>query len=161
MDADPSDGDLTKWRRRLPHWEMAGATYFITWRCAPGVLLSPGDRDLVSQSLRHWDGERYLLFAATVMPDHVHALLKPLLHRGRGSSLTAIVHGLKSYSAHGISGRRGTEGPVWQDERFDRIVRHEAAFLEKWNYIRNNAVARGLVARAEEYSWLVEARREP
>ena len=34
-------------RRHLPHWQIAGATYFLTWRCADGVTLSEAERDIV------------------------------------------------------------------------------------------------------------------
>jgi hypothetical protein len=48
------------------------------------------------------------------------------------------------------------QGSLWQDERFDRIVRDEAEFLEKWQYIRNNPLKNGLAASPEEYTWLFE-----
>ena len=40
------------------------------------------------------------------------------------------------------------------DESFDHIVRHEGELQEKIEYIRQNAVKRGLVARPEDYGWL-------
>ena len=33
--------------RKLPHLEVAGATYFVTFRCHPQFQLSPRARDLV------------------------------------------------------------------------------------------------------------------
>lgn len=43
-----------------------------------------------------------------------------------------------------------------QDESFDRIVRDENEFLEKWNYIRNNPVKRELVNSPDEWIGLYE-----
>jgi putative transposase len=42
------------------------------------------------------------------------------------------------------------------DESYDRIVRDEAEFLEKWNYIRNNPIKAGLADLPENYAWLYE-----
>lgn len=91
------------------------------------------------------------------MPDHVHALAQPLV-KGEGGvyDLGEILHSVKSFSAHKINQRRGMEGLVWQDERFDRIVRDEVEFNEKWQYIRNNPVKNGLSERPEDYPWFYE-----
>ncbi len=155
MHPRPTESQLLKTRRHLPHWELEGATYFITWRCIGGLELEPEDRDIVARNLRHWDGQRYLLLGATVMPDHVHVILKLLPGEQGPVSLSTIVHTAKGYAGQQINKRRGRRGPVWQDERFDRIVRDEAEFIEKLNYVRNNAVARGLVADPDEYPWLL------
>ena len=48
------------------------------------------------------------------------------------------------------------EREIWQDERYDRMVRDENEFLEKWHYIRNNPVKLGLSDRPEDYPWLYE-----
>ena len=82
-------------------------------------------------ALLHWDGSRCVVFAAVVMPDHVHALIHPM-PKGEGArDLAELVHSIKSYSAHRINELRRRRGPVWQDERYDRWVRHEGEFAEK------------------------------
>ncbi|MGA8572870.1 MAG: hypothetical protein ACLP7A_02830 [Desulfobaccales bacterium] len=48
------------------------------------------------------------------------------------------------------------QGALWQDERFDRIVRDEGEFLEKWKHIRHNPMKSGLAIIPEEYPWLFE-----
>ena len=160
MSDQPPESALTKSRRHLPHWELVGSTYFVTWRCVRGFVLDPADRDLVIANLEHWDGTRYLLFAATVMPDHVHVLLKPLAGPAGTHRLRDIVRTAKAYSARRVNERRHRRGSVWQDERRDRIIRGQREFVATWNYIRQNAVDRGLVCGAHEYRWLVEKRTE-
>jgi REP element-mobilizing transposase RayT len=91
------------------------------------------------------------------MPDHVHALVQPLIVKEGGAyDLGEILHSVKSFSAHRINQQRRTSGSVWQDERFDRIVRDEKELNEKWQYIRNNPVKNGLSERPEDYPWLYE-----
>ncbi len=43
------------------------------------------------------------------------------------------------------------KGSLWQDERFDRIVRDEAEFIEKWEYIAKNPIKAGLAETVDEY----------
>jgi len=91
------------------------------------------------------------------MPDHVHALARPLSRPTGGTfNLAEIIHSIKRFSARKINQDRKVQGSLWQDERFDRIVRDEAEFLEKWQYIRNNPVKAGLATISEEYAWLYE-----
>jgi len=146
-------------RRNLPHFQDPGSVYFLTWRAREGQTFSPEERTLVMQALRHWDGRKWSVLVAVIMPNHVHALVRPLASPAGGVfALAEIMHSIKSFSAHQIRQRRGDRGPLWQDERYDRIVRDEAEFLEKWNYIRNNAVKAGLAAQPEDYPWLYERR---
>jgi len=92
-----------------------------------------------------------------VLPDHVHVLAQPLLREeGSGFDLGEILHSIKRFSARKINQARGVQGSLWQDERYDRIVRDEAEFLEKWQYIRNNPVKMELARTSEEYPWLYE-----
>jgi putative transposase len=68
--------------------------------------------------------------------------------------LSEIIHSVKSFSVHQINRLRSSRGSLWQDERYDRIVRDEAEFLEKWQYIINNPLRQELVLRWEDYPWL-------
>jgi len=148
---------VSRTRRHLPHWEREGACYFVTYRVAAGLELSPEARDAVLENLRHFSGERYDLWQCVVMPDHVHALLSPL-PKGDGSfwTLSEILHSAKSYTANRANETMGREGPLWQEERFDHIVRGPASFEHKWHYIRQNPCKAGLAEKPEAYPWLHE-----
>ena len=143
-------------RRTLPHWQDPGRVYFITWRCKKGEVLSPEERTITLDSLHYWDGRKWTLYAAGIMPDHVHAQVQPLPLPQSGGvyDLAEIIHSVKSFSVHRINRLRGRRGSLWQDERFDRIVRDEAEFLEKWQYIMNNPLKQELVQRWEDCPWL-------
>src|SRR5437868_5097221 len=107
------------YQRMLPHWRAGDAVYFVTWRLAPGVGdLTDAERDVVTESLLHFDGARYDLLGFVVMNDHVHVLVRP-----RGDArLERLMHSWKSYTSHVIGQRRGIR-TVWLKESFDRIVR--------------------------------------
>jgi len=149
-------------RRNLPHWQDPGRTYFLTFRVRKGGVLTEQMRDIVLRACQHWHRQRYHLYAVTVMPDHVHLLLWPQPRSSPASreaanlgfhSLSAILHGLKSFTAREIQRHCGWRGPVWMDESFDRIVRDDAEFMEKWNYIAGNAVRKQLATGIDEYRW--------
>jgi len=144
-------------RRNLPHWQDPGKVYFVTWRCAGDQELAPVERDITMEALRYWDASRWTVYAAVVLPDHVHGLVQPLMDKEGGTfDLAQIIHSVKSFSAHQINRERQNQGSVWQDERYDRIIRDEAEFIEKWEYIRNNPVKRGLCEKPEDYPWLYQ-----
>jgi putative transposase len=144
-------------RRNLPHFQEPGRVYFITWRCKEGRLLSPEERQVTMEALRHWDGIKWTLYAAVGLPDHLHALTQPLpVGKGGVIDLGEIIKSVKGFSAWKINRLRKSEGSIWQDERHDRIVRDEGEFLEKWQYIKNNPLKAGLASNPEDYPWLYE-----
>jgi putative transposase len=128
----------------------------VTFRTV-GVELSEELRATILGALRYFDDQRYTLWAAVVMPDHAHLLLTPLEQEpGRWWSLSRILHSLKAYTAKEVNARFQRLGVVWMQESFDRIVRDEAELIEKWQYIRNNPIKRGLCERAEDWDALYE-----
>jgi valyl-tRNA synthetase len=137
--------------RRLPHFEQGGSTSFVTFRTRDGHL-SEAERRLVLDACFHWHGQRARFYAVTVMPDHVHMLVKPIEREpGVWYTLGEIMHAIKSFTAHEINRARKTSGAFWQDEWFDRIVRDAQEFEEKLGYIENNPVTAGLADKPGTY----------
>ncbi|MDA2913072.1 transposase [Acidobacteriia bacterium AH_259_A11_L15] len=143
-------------RRNLPHWQLGGATYFVTFGVKKGTLTEQ-ERSLVLAACRHWHLRKWKLHAVVVMPSHVHLLAQPLpCGKNEWYPLGEILHSIKSYSAHQVNKRRQSADAVWLDESFDRIVRDQAEFREKLLYIARNPLKAGL-ARTERdypYFWL-------
>jgi putative transposase len=150
------DGQLIKTYRQLPHWQMGGSTYFITFR-SKGSHLPVEARKIVLEACCYFDDTKYRLWAAVVMPDHVHLLLTPKENvQGAFFSLSEILHSLKSFTGNRINTALNRQGTLWQEDYFNRIVRDENEFLEKWNYIRNNPVKKELCQSAEEWDSFYE-----
>jgi putative transposase len=144
-------------RRNLPHLQEPGRVYFLTWRCRDGQHLSAEERTITMDSIIYWGGLKWRVYVAVIMPDHVHLLSQPLsTPQGGVFNLAEMIHSVKRFSTHRINQHRGGKGSIRQDERYDRIVRDEEEFLEKWNYIRNNPVRAGLTEHPEDYPWLYE-----
>jgi putative transposase len=133
-------------RRNLPHWEIAGATYFVTFQIKEGRL-SAAEVVVVLEHIKRGDPAFYTLLAATVMPDHVHVLLQP----NDGISLPRITKGIKGVSARLVNERRGRRGTLWRDESYDRIIRNEKEMEKTVKYVFSNAPKRGLCVDGWEY----------
>jgi len=143
------------YRRRLPHYQKADRAIFVTFRKLIREPFAANARGVILQHCMHDDGIRFELHAAVVMPDHVHMLLTPMSDReGWPYALPAILKVIKGVSARSVNKLLGSCGPVWQDESFDHLLRSDESLAEKREYIRQNPVRAGLVARAEDYRWL-------
>lgn len=91
---------------------------------------------LVTNAMHHFDGTRYELGAYVVMPNHVHALVRPLLCKEH--PLEMILGSWKQFSSKRINDRTGSKGELWQDESYDRIVRDEEHLYRCLQYIGRN-----------------------
>ena len=89
---------------------------------------------IVEETLRHFDGSRYLLGDFVIMPNHVHLLVGALPRNQLLSQITSW----KKWSAIQINRIAGRSGRLWQDESFDHLVRDEAAFKRYRRYIAEN-----------------------
>ncbi|MEZ0386929.1 MAG: transposase, partial [Verrucomicrobium sp.] len=98
------------------------------------LLTDTENRKMVVGALQYFHGSRYLLDAFVVMPNHVHALLKPL----PGFELSDILQSWKRHSSREIHRSMGKEGALWMDESHDRIVRDESELFRYRNYILKN-----------------------
>jgi REP element-mobilizing transposase RayT len=106
---------------------------------------------------------RYVL-----MPDHVHLFVSggadfnlEMWARGLKRAVSKVVAArvtravsLKPESARDESAREtraATPDGIWQRGFFDHLLRSEESYAEKWEYVRQNPVRAGLVARAEDW----------
>jgi len=143
-------------KRDLPHWEDPGAAYAVRFsvrrRCAVDLTMPAAGRIVVS-ALRHYDGLRYGLYVYTVMPDHVHAVIRPIPRDGQVEHLWHILAGLKAWTARQINASRSRSGPIWRDESHDRIIRDQAEYLRWVDYIYLNPVAAELIDDPAAWPW--------
>ncbi len=98
------------------------------------VLKDKENAKIVADALLHFDGARYEMASFVIMPNHVHLLFRPLGEH----SLPEILKSWKSFTARAINKRIGTQGPLWQVEYWDRLIRNERHFLKVAEYIREN-----------------------
>jgi alanyl-tRNA synthetase/REP element-mobilizing transposase RayT len=137
-------------KRDLPHFERPWGKYSITFRTQDHLELPDSSRQAVLDAILHFHGSRYILFAAVVMPDHVHLLIepKPKEYDAEGHpifwSLGELMHSIKSFTAKVINQHLGRSGAVWQKESYDHLIRSDADLGEKFDYIVTNPQRSGL-----------------
>jgi len=166
-----------------PHFDIDGAIYFITTRLKEGQrLLDSFESGIIQKNLLDLSSKKEIvLYAFVVMPDHLHALLKPITN-----GLSKTMQLIKGRAAREINIQRETEAKgeakakreaeasptqngadgaalqsggsdfsrstnLWQKGFFDFTIFTEKKFKEKFNYIHYNPVKRGLVKQADDY----------
>jgi REP-associated tyrosine transposase len=145
---DPGNSKYLSIRRRnLPHVNVPGATYFITFRSIRER--SPAAREMVFATILACHQKKLDLDAAVVMPDHVHLIFRLL----EAHELSQVLHHIKGSSARQINLMLQRRGPVWTDESFDHIIRQAEELEEELQYVRHNPVKRGLADRPDGYQW--------
>ena len=87
---------------------------------------------------------KWFLRLFLLMPDHSHMLAS----FPEGASAKAVCGAWKRYVA-------GHFGVRFQTDCFEHRIRNGEEFSEKWWYIRNNPVRKGLVADAEEWEYWI------
>jgi REP element-mobilizing transposase RayT len=154
MDASMLRG-LRFHRRRLPHLEREGSTYYVTFSTHKRRVLSPAARSVVLDCCTFVHKRTAFVHIAVVMPDHVHLLLTPLQNEhGEAVPLGSILRTVKGVSARRVNQTLRRSGGVWQPESFDHLLRQEEFVDAKIAYIAQNPVRRGLVKYPRDYEWL-------
>ncbi len=148
-------------RRNLPHFERPWTKYMVTFSTKERRQLTPPERAIVLESVLYAHRQKqYQLYAACIMPDHVHLLFEPQIKgedQGGKSifwSLSEILQGIKSASSHNINKVSGPKGHLWEAESMDRMIRGESDLEEKFHYICRNPWDSGVVPPTEDYPWL-------
>jgi len=90
--------------------------------------------------------------ACVIMPDHLHVFVatddeKIAISTWMKSLKNALS---KTLRANGVARRH------WQKTFFDHLLRSSESYSEKWNYVRENPVRAGLVAKAEDWPYVAE-----
>ena len=93
--------------------------------------------------------QRCSVFSYCLMPDHFHYLVQP---REDGKSVLTFTDQFKGKSTN-LSWTVGWRGKLWQRGYWDHIVRNEESLVAISQYILDNPVRKGLVAKAEDWPW--------
>lgn len=112
-------------------------------------LDDPRAARIVEEAIRHFDGDRYSLFAWCVMPNHVHAVAE----FSAGFPLGDVVRSWKTFSARKINKPNAAPGVFWALDYFDRYMRNETDLAATIGYVERNPVVAGLVERPEDWLW--------
>jgi putative transposase len=122
--------------------------YFITASAFQKRNILQSDRmaALFVEVLLHYHAQgKYLLHEFVVMPDHFHLLITPR------QSLERAMQLIKGGFSFRAKRDLGFMYEIWQPSFYDRRVRSVEQYLAFREYIRRNAIKRGLAVSAEDY----------
>jgi len=135
-----------------PPWVASGACFFVTICATPrgrNQLATPVAALCILESVAHYHSAQiWWVHLFLLMPDHGHALLVVAPDK----DLASTVRAWKSWQTKML-------GVQWQSGFFDHRLRSDESFGEKANYVRQNPVRAGFVARAEDWPHVWEPPR--
>ena len=112
------------------------------------LLREPHLSGIVADAIKFFDGKCYDLDRFVVMPNHVHVLVQM-----RGDfDLKNLTQSWMRYTAREINTNTGREGPFWQPETFDHLVRNEEQFHYLQKYILDNPT-KSKLKKGEYHYW--------
>ncbi|MBR5080705.1 MAG: transposase [Victivallales bacterium] len=109
------------------------------------VLREESVAKIVCKSLEFYEGQKYLLHAWCIMPNHVHVVFQAL----RAHTLAEILHGWKSFTSHAINKLLNRKGQLWQDDSYNHIIRTSKEYYFQVRYVWNNPENAGF----HEWKW--------
>jgi putative transposase len=129
---------------------VAQPLYFVTFstrdrKPIPSLIMAK--KIIEDYGVRAHNEFNIALGGYVIMPDHVHLFVRG----GDGFILSRWIGGLKRSLAAGLGVQR-----LWQAGFFDHLIRSDESYGNKWNYVRNNPVRAGLVAKADDWPYVGE-----
>ena len=149
--------NFSVWQGRLPHWRAADVTYYVTFRHRRS--LDDAERRSLLRALVRPDSRKWDLLIACVLPETTELLFVVRSKvSGQPYELSDIVEKAKGKAGKEIIHNTGEKYPPFYSESYDRIVRDQAEFEERWLTILDSPVAAELAEDPEGYEALYVAR---
>ena len=158
-------------RKKVRHYDLPGDAHYLTFSCYRGIPLLSKDRTrlwFVEELAKARSKHSFDLWAWVIMPEHVHLLICP---RAANYKTEKILASIKKPVAHRaiqflqesapdflerltVRNRNRTYRRFWQaGPGHDANLYELAAIYNAIEYIHNNPVRRGLVARTTDWLW--------
>ncbi len=115
-------------------------------------LSKPEIADLVLQNFAWLEQRGWQIYAAVVMSNHIHTVLRNT--DGRNGKLIEDLGHFKSYTGDRANRILGREGTFWASEGFDHWCRDESKVIGACRYTCLNPVKAGLVKSWQEWPWV-------
>jgi REP element-mobilizing transposase RayT len=100
------------------------------------------------------EADAWLVGQYVIMPDHVHLFAAPNPSwEGEAPAEPPSFDNWVRYWKSQFTKRHGDVSHGWQSDYWDRRLRSQESYADKWDYVRNNPVRHGLTATASEWPY--------
>jgi menaquinone-specific isochorismate synthase len=120
--------------------EALDAGHGASWMNNPRIA------ELVQGALHFFDDQRYHLIAWCVMPNHVHAVFRPIAPH----DLPDILHSWKGFTSTQANKTLQRKGTFWHAETYDHLIRDDEDLAHAINYVLQNPAKAGL----KDWPWV-------
>ena len=110
------------------------------------ILANPETHKLLRAAWR--DARLWLVGRYVVMPDHVHLFCAPA-----ESETQPLLQWVKYWNGVARTWTNPVESRVWQRHFWDTQLRRSESYDQKWQYVVENPVRAGQVARSEDWPY--------
>ncbi len=144
------------------------STILFVTVCTEGRMQILANRDMASLIVSAWaDADKWIVGQYVIMPDHVHFFCSPAtcppydFHKWiRYWKRLTTQAAARMCAARGDArppacAARGDARPprLWQSGCWDTQIRTGSQYEEKWEYVRNNPVRKGIVATPADWPY--------
>jgi len=118
--------------------------------------------DLVQKSVHFRDNKEFELFAYTIMPNHIHMIIKPVIEQNPESLknqdetyfiVTKIMKSFKMFTGKEANKILKRSGQFWQHESYDHVIRTTEELHRLTEYILHNPIKANLCKISDDWEW--------
>jgi REP element-mobilizing transposase RayT len=128
-------------------WEQR-VIYFVTICVANRRRVLANEAALGAFKVAVGKLDNWKVFAAMLMPDHLHVIVAPI--NNRDAKLGNFSGALKRWIRQELNASW-----IWQPGCFDRLLRADESLHEKWLYVQENPVRTGLVKHSKHWPYQI------
>ena len=138
------------------------STILFVTVCAEGRKPIFASHDMMSMIVSAWtDADKWIVGQYMIMPNHIHFFCSPVTYPPYDFQKWIIYwKRLTAQIFARVNGSRGRSpsqdvrsSRLWQGGCWDTQIRTGDQYKEKWEYVRNNPVRKGLVANADDWPY--------
>lgn len=98
--------------------------------------------------------DAWLIGQYVIMPDHLHLFATPNpVWEGEAPAEPQSFDSWVRYWKSQFTKRHGKVEHHWQTDHWDRRLRREESYADKWEYVRNNPIRHGLVSDRAQWPY--------
>ena len=128
------------------------STILFVTLCTEGRMPILASHNIVSLIVSAWSAaDKWIVGQYVIMPDHIHFFCSPATNPPYDFQKWIIYW--KRLTTQIAARADARPSRLWQSGCWDTQIRTGSQYKEKWEYVRNNPVRKGLVVHADDWPY--------